>query len=197
MSAVLTLRSPPEPGRTIELKPGINRVGRHPDNDISIPDPSISSFHCEISVAEISVAVKDLGSTNGTFLNQQPIAKGILKNSDLLTLGSVDLAVAISEVHIGLPEIPVFEAPHAEFLEDGRPACLHHHEIPATQRCTKCDNWFCDECVRRMKRLNAGYLLFCPECSAPVEALLQETAAQKRSFLDRLGDTLRITRKKP
>lgn len=197
MSAVLTLKSPPDPGRTIELKPGVNRIGRHPDNDFQIADPSVSSFHCEITVAEISVAIKDLGSTNGTFLNQQRIAKGMLQHGNLLTLGSVDMEVSVSEVHIALPELPAFEAAHAEFLEDGRPACLHHHEVAATQRCTKCENWFCEECVRRMKRLNGGFLMFCPECSAPVEPIpQQESIAAKRSFLDRLGDTLRITRRK-
>src|SRR5688572_29390902 len=89
--AKLTIKTGAHAGREIELKEGLNRIGRNPDNDISIAEPSISSFHCEINCAEIATSIRDLGSTNGTCINQKQINKGVLQNGDLLTLGDIDM----------------------------------------------------------------------------------------------------------
>ena len=194
--ARLTIKTGTQAGREIELKDGMNRVGRAPDNDISIPEPSISSFHCEITVAEIATSIRDLGSTNGTFINQKQIARGILQNGDLLTLGDIDFAIELAEVHIAVPEIQFEQAASAAFLEDGTPACFTHREVPATFSCTKCENWWCNDCVRLMKRLNGEFLKFCPECDGPCIPLPRETGPLKKGFLGRLGDTLKINRKK-
>lgn len=196
MAATLIIRSGPEPGKAIELKPGVNRFGRSPENDCSISDPSVSSFHCEVHVAEIAVSVKDLGSTNGTFINQQRVAKGVIKSGDVLTLGGVELAVEVPEVNIAIPDIPKVEQVFAAFLDDGTPACLNHREQAAAMRCRKCENWFCTECVRVLKRLTGEFLHFCPECSAPCEPLPKEKAPVKKSFFSTLTDTLRLTRPK-
>jgi hypothetical protein len=171
------------------------RLGRHPENDVQIQDPSISSFHCELQVAEIGVGVRDLGSTNGTFINQKQIVKGLIHSGDLLTLGQVDFSVELPAVHVALPEIPAVEAAGAAFLEDGSPACFNHREAAALFRCTKCENWWCGECVRTMKRLSGDFLLFCPECSAACERLVFEKAAKKGLFA-RITDSMRAVRKK-
>jgi hypothetical protein len=194
--ARLTIKSGPEPGRVIDLKPGLNRIGRRPENDIQITDASVSSFHCEIQVSDIAASVKDLDSTNGTFINRQRIAKGVLQSRDTLTLGAVDLAVELPEVQISIPELPKTEQVFAAFLDDGTPACFHHRDRPATLQCTKCENWFCGDCVRIMKRLSGEFLHFCPECSGPCVPIPKPSMAEKKSFLDRLGETLRLTRKK-
>lgn len=196
MAATLTFKSGPHPGESLELKPGVNRIGRSPENDFAISDASISTFHCEIQVAEIAVSVKDLGSTNGTFINQQRIARGVVKTGDVLTLGGVDFAVQVPEVTIALPEIPQPEQVFAAFLEDGTPACIHHRDLAATLRCTKCETWYCGDCVRVMKRVTGQFLVFCPDCSAPCEPIVEETVSGKRSFFGRLGETLRLPRRK-
>jgi len=192
----LIIKSGSMAGREIELKEGLNRIGRHPDNDIQINEASISSFHCELQVAEIAVAVRDLNSTNGTFINQKQIAKGILQRGDILTLGEIDIATELPEVNISLPEIKFEEAPGAAFLDDGSPACFNHRDVAATFRCTKCENWWCNDCVRLLKRLNGEFLKFCPECSAPCAPIVREPVARKKSVFGRLGETLRIKRKK-
>lgn len=61
--------------REVMLKPGINTIGRHEDNDLPIPDPSISEAHCQIIVSEGGVRLRDLGSTNGTFVNARELQK--------------------------------------------------------------------------------------------------------------------------
>src|SRR5262245_37925992 len=47
--------------------------GRHPPSDCLIDDPSVSSEHCEISVADRLVRVKDLDSRNGTFIDGRAV----------------------------------------------------------------------------------------------------------------------------
>lgn len=192
----LTVKTGSQAGREIDLQPGLHRIGRSPENDVHIPEPSISSFHCEIQVAEIATSIRDLGSTNGTFVNQKQISKGVLQHGDVLTLGDIDFAVELPEVNIALPEMRFEEAAGAAFLEDGTPACFTHRDVVATFACTKCENWWCNDCVRLLKRLNGEFLKFCPECDGPCNPLKRDTGATKRSFFDRLGDTLRINRKK-
>jgi len=192
----LIIKSGQFTGKEFELQPGVNTVGRGPDNTISIPEPSVSTFHCELHLADIGLAVHDHNSTNGTFINKQAVVKGMLQTGDMLTLGDVDFAVELPEVMIAIPEMTVVEAPGAAFLDDGTPACFSHRIVAADFRCTKCDNWWCNECVRHMKKLSGDFLLFCPECSAACAPLPRTTVAAKKSFLQRVGDTLRLPRRK-
>lgn len=182
-------------GRVIELPHGILRVGRNSANDIQIEEPSVSSFHCELQVADIGVGIRDLNSTNGTFINQKQVVKGMLHSGDLLTLGEIDFAVEMPEVNVALPKIEVVEPTGAAFLDDGSPACWNHREVAALFRCTKCENWWCGDCVRQMKRLSGEFLLFCQECSAPCERIQAQTVTRK-GLLDRFADTIRLKRKK-
>ncbi len=193
----LIARTGSQAGREIELRQGVNRIGRSPDNAIHIPEQSISSYHCEVHVAEIATSVQDLGSTNGTFINQKQVTKAILQKGDTLTLGDIDFSVELEEVNVALPDLHFEEAPGAAFLEDGTPACFTHREVPATFRCTKCENWWCNDCVRLLKRISGDFLKFCPECDGPCVEMPRDTGpSRKKSFFGRLGDTLRLTRKK-
>ena len=45
------------------------RIGRLPDLSLSLPAASVSKLHAEISVEDDRLSVRDLGSTNGTFIN--------------------------------------------------------------------------------------------------------------------------------
>ncbi|HTG45119.1 MAG TPA: FHA domain-containing protein [Verrucomicrobiae bacterium] len=192
----LIIKSGSQAGREVDLNAGVYRVGRNENNDISIPEASISSFHCELNVAEIGISVRDLGSTNGTFINEKQIAKGMLHSGDTLKLGEIQIGVEMPEVNIGIPDIPFEEAVSAAFLEDGTPACFNHREVAARYRCSRCENWWCAECVRNLKRLSGEFLQFCPECSAACTPIEEQKVGGKKSLFGRLGDTLRITRKK-
>lgn len=193
--AILKFKSGPFLGETMHLKPGLNRIGRNPANDFIIDDPSISSFHCEIQVADIAVAIKDLGSTNGTFINQKQISKGIIQKGDLVTLGGIDLQAQLDDVEIVVPELNIPEQPGAAFLEDGSQACFIHRNLAAVLRCTKCENWYCEECVRTLKKTNGQILYFCKDCSAPCVPLPRTNAPVKKNFFTRLQETLLIRRK--
>jgi len=77
--------------RELELKRGTNLVGRGFANDFKIEDPSVSSSHAEIVVSGNTVLVRDLGSTNGTFVNRSPVTKVALQPGQWLRLGGVEM----------------------------------------------------------------------------------------------------------
>jgi hypothetical protein len=63
-------------GRVHPLKIGLNHIGRMPDNDIILPDSSISRRHCSILVhSNLVCELHDTASRNGTFLNGSKISK--------------------------------------------------------------------------------------------------------------------------
>ncbi|HWI58997.1 MAG TPA: FHA domain-containing protein [Bacillota bacterium] len=75
----------------IQLKPGANSIGRGPTNDFTITDPSVSGSHCQIVVSEHSTLLKDLGSTNGTFVNRAPVKEAALRSGQTIHLGGVEM----------------------------------------------------------------------------------------------------------
>lgn len=62
-------------------------IGRHPDNDICIPDRAISGNHAAIITILQDSFLEDLGSTNGTIVNGKAITKHPLTHGDVITLG--------------------------------------------------------------------------------------------------------------
>lgn len=79
-------------GQSYELKVDKTTIGRVDDNTFPIAQPSVSSHHCEILLRGNDVVVKDLNSTNGTFINNQQITtEGVLKPGQVLRLGQVEM----------------------------------------------------------------------------------------------------------
>jgi adenylate cyclase len=64
-------------------------VGRAPTSDIPVIDPTISRRHAEIEARDGSVVVRDLGSSNGTFLNGARIETATAAAGDTITFGKV------------------------------------------------------------------------------------------------------------
>jgi hypothetical protein len=75
----------------IQLKPGVNRIGRNEENDFTINHTSVSGSHCEITVSADGVFLKDLGSTNGTFVNRAPVREVWLQPGQHVQFGPVDM----------------------------------------------------------------------------------------------------------
>ena len=74
-----------------ELKADRTTIGRVEDNMFQITEPSVSSHHCEVLLRGNDVVIKDLDSTNGTFINNQKIAESVLKPGQTLRLGNIEL----------------------------------------------------------------------------------------------------------
>jgi pSer/pThr/pTyr-binding forkhead associated (FHA) protein len=89
--AKLVLLSAGMTGRTQELKAEKTTIGRVEDNSFPIAEPSVSSHHCEILLRGNDVIVKDLGSTNGTFINGEKVSESPLKPGQILRLGQVEM----------------------------------------------------------------------------------------------------------
>jgi hypothetical protein len=75
------------------------RIGRDPDNDLSIPDDSVSRHHAVITLAGTEPRLKDLGSSNGTYVNGLRLREGslALTEGDSVKLGGVVFIVRINE----------------------------------------------------------------------------------------------------
>ena len=90
MSRIL-LKTSVGKNKEFKLKPGINSVGRGEDNDVVIPDPSMSRQHCRIIINGSVAEIQDLQSSNGTFINGKMIQKGLLYTGMKLKLGSMEM----------------------------------------------------------------------------------------------------------
>src|ERR1700756_4926734 len=89
--AKLVLLSTGMTGRTHELKADKTTIGRVEDNTFQIAEPSVSSHHCEVLLKGSEVVVRDLNSTNGTFINGEKVSEGTLKPGQVLRLGQIEM----------------------------------------------------------------------------------------------------------
>jgi len=80
-------------GRTFDLNVERTTVGRVEDNTFQITDPSVSSHHAEIILRGSDIVIKDLNSTNGSFVNNDKITETILKPGQTLRFGQVELRI--------------------------------------------------------------------------------------------------------
>jgi pSer/pThr/pTyr-binding forkhead associated (FHA) protein len=79
-------------GKAHELTVEKTTIGRVDDNTFPIPEGSISSHHCEVLLKGADVIIRDLSSTNGTFVNgHQVTGEAPLKPGQILRLGQVEM----------------------------------------------------------------------------------------------------------
>lgn len=62
-------------------------VGRKPDNTLQIDNKAVSGHHCEIVNREGVYTMRDLGSSNGTFIKKEKVTEHTLRNGDIVVLG--------------------------------------------------------------------------------------------------------------
>lgn len=91
----LTITDGPMGGRAFDVPPGRTTIGRTSAAAITIDDGTVSREHAELVRSGTQVVVTDLGSTNGTRVNDQPLAGSReLHDGDVVCLGSVELRFA-------------------------------------------------------------------------------------------------------
>ena len=83
-------------GLSHELNVNWTTIGRAEGNTFQIVAPSVSGRHCEILLRGHEIIVRDLKSTNGTFIKGERITEAILKPGQTLRLGDVDLRLEAS-----------------------------------------------------------------------------------------------------
>jgi two-component system, cell cycle response regulator len=103
----------PRLGSRLELPPGEYRIGRGRGNDVVVPLDDVSRHHCAVRVSAGGASVRDLGSMNGTWVNdcQLPPEEDVpISSGDLLEVGGA-----------------IFK-----YLEGGNVEALYHEEIYRT-----------------------------------------------------------------
>ncbi|MHB1264160.1 MAG: adenylate/guanylate cyclase domain-containing protein [Gemmatimonadaceae bacterium] len=95
---------------SFEVHPGAPLVvGRAPTSDLPVFDPTISRRHAEVTCDDEGVTVRDLGSSNGTFVNGARMETARLAPNDLVTFGKV--AFKLLQVSEPLPAMMPTPAP--------------------------------------------------------------------------------------
>ena len=88
-------------GRTLDVKLKKERtvLGRQTECDIRVPVGAVSRQHCEFRLeGDGSVKVRDLGSSNGTFVNAERTDEATLEAGDIVSVGPVRLVARIDGV---------------------------------------------------------------------------------------------------
>ncbi len=91
--AVLVQLYPPGPnlGRRFTLAGPEHIVGRLPENDVSLEEDGVSRQHARVKRASDQWVLEDMGSTNGSYINDQRIDRRPLKDGDTLRFGTAVL----------------------------------------------------------------------------------------------------------
>ncbi len=163
----------PHGSQEILLQPGLNRLGRVGDNDFQINDDSVSSHHCQIELKDGVITVWDLDSTNGTFIDGQPIRQAVLHPGQILGLGTVSMICQKDPdgEPTGVSTGPPSAAGGFRAVESAIPlpaagnldVCAQHPQAAAKWCCVKCGSAFCSACVKTT-RVGGEFFRACPKC---------------------------------
>jgi len=159
----------------IPLQPGDISLGRGQENTFPIEHPSVSSAHCRLTVTDSGVVIKDLGSVNGTFVDDAMVDEAPLSNGQTIRLGDVVLQFESDQIPRARPMRDVVTQPQAAIAA----FCKFHPRAAAQFLCPKCRKTFCDLCVSHRQ---GRY--FCRACSVECSPLkhVPVRAAPDESF---------------
>jgi hypothetical protein len=143
----------------IPLQNGVATLGRVDGNDYVLDHPSVSSHHCEISVQASAVAVKDLGSSNGTFIGEQPVTESRLLPGQILRIGEVNL-----QLEDTAPSAASVSAQATVSAVAAGTHCRYHSRNPARLFCPKCHGSYCEMCVN-VRAVGGISKSFCRACA--------------------------------
>ena len=143
----------------IVLKPGSNSIGRGQENDFTISHDSVSTLHCQIVVDGEKVRIEDLGSTNGTFINEQPTRDAQILPGQRIRLGEIGMRLesgttmpitASSRTTAPMHSQPAqMDSTNASIVEEEKAVfCKNHYQNLAKYKCEKCRRYVCKEARR-------------------------------------------------
>jgi len=96
-TAILVVRSGPDMGFKFRIKPaGVASLGRDLENEVVLDDPAASRRHAEIEFKEGAYVLTDLGSINGTLVNDHRVTtKQRLAHGDRIVVGQDEIVISI------------------------------------------------------------------------------------------------------
>lgn len=71
-------------------------IGRHDSNDLRFNSRNVSNYHAEIVIESDGLVLRDLGSTNGTYVNEERVRRHILTHGDRIRIGSNEIMVKLT-----------------------------------------------------------------------------------------------------
>ena len=100
MSALIYKAGTPK-ARSFPLKLGLNGIGRNEDNQVCLNRADVSRYHAEIAVTPERVMLKDLGSSNHTFVNGRKVTITELSDGDEVRFSTIRLSYREADVDVG------------------------------------------------------------------------------------------------
>jgi pSer/pThr/pTyr-binding forkhead associated (FHA) protein len=87
----LVVRKGPEVGERFYLESPEITIGRDPESDIFLNDVTVSRAHARLSIVGADVTVEDVGSLNGTYVNNVLVDSAVLRSGDTLQIGAFQM----------------------------------------------------------------------------------------------------------
>ncbi len=85
----------PESGKIFPIDRPRVVIGRH-DADINVDDPEVSRQHAALEISNDKITLVDLGSTNGTFMGDEPVKESPIENQGEFTIGGSTLMLIVT-----------------------------------------------------------------------------------------------------
>ena len=98
MEINLVMFKPDGRRKDIPLSGSTTIIGRGEECDLRVPLLSVSRHHCQVSIECVELKVKDLGSSNGTYVNSSRIDEAALQAGDRLAVGPIVFTVQIDSL---------------------------------------------------------------------------------------------------
>jgi ABC-type multidrug transport system ATPase subunit/pSer/pThr/pTyr-binding forkhead associated (FHA) protein len=98
----------PTAPRTIDVRGGTSwTIGRDPGNLVALDHPQVSRFHARLDRRGSQLVLRDLHSTNGTFVNGARIGERVLREGDRVQLGPYSLTIAADQAAVSSGEMSI------------------------------------------------------------------------------------------
>ena len=189
--ARLLIRTEGLENRILELRLGVNRVGRDSECEFRIDHPTVSSLHCEMVLSNDGVYIRDCDSTNGTFVNGESVMEKWLDAGQQVRLGDVELLVENTAADVAIPKFERERPKPPVVLSDDTMFCPRHPATQATYKCTHCGEVMCNGCVCMMRIRGGQPLFLCKLCSYKCEPIQAVKPKMRKGFAGIL-DTVKL-----
>ncbi len=87
----------PDAGKRAWLVAPSASLGSAPTNDVVLGDATVSRFHCELLLDDRGLRIRDLSSTNGTFVDGVPVVEAYLRTESVFRIGETTIALTPGE----------------------------------------------------------------------------------------------------
>jgi general secretion pathway protein E len=84
-------------------------IGRHAENKLVLNDTMASRFHCVIEKAPDGFLLRDLGASNGTYVNGRKVKSALLQPGDVVRVGTTDLVLVLPDSEANPPDLTDME----------------------------------------------------------------------------------------